>query len=472
MRDWRLTLILASSIVCIALVFAAAGVLLTKYRQQWLGETAASGTIVEEVFSSIRTVMGLNAQSELVSRYDSCLAKAERFANNARLISGALLGAVFAVIYLAIGLGFWMGSRFLVAGKSSYVDVLTIILATVTGIACLGGIVPPLQVFTIATAAGSRLYSTIDRRTPGIASRPSEGKLDNVLGHIELQNVRHIYPSRPDIVVLDNLSLDIEPGKTTAIVGPSGSGKSTIIELLERFYDPIAGDILLDGHKLSELSPNWLRQQISLVQQSPTLFATTIFENIRYGLVGTPHEDASKEDIENRVYDATRVANAHYFITQLPDGYNTLVGEAGVLLSGGQKQRIAIARALISDPRILLLDEARALDSTSESIVQAAIEKASQGRTTIVVAHRLSTVKSADKIIVLSCGQLVEQGTHDFLQDKNGVYSRLAKSQAVNLSEKESLDDENYLEVSIQNAKSVSEETEKEPPPVTGSPFF
>ncbi|OQD88034.1 hypothetical protein PENSOL_c073G04330 [Penicillium solitum] len=473
MRDWRLKLILASSIVCIALVFAAAGVLLTKYRQQWLGETAASGTIVEEVFSSIRTVMGLNAQSELVSRYDSCLAKAERFANNARLISGALLGAVFAVIYLAIGLGFWMGSRFLVAGKSSYVDILTIILATVTGIACLGGIVPPLQVFTIATAAGSRLYSTIDRRTPGIASRRSEGKLDNVLGHIELQNVRHIYPSRPDIVVLDNLSLDIEPGKTTAIVGPSGSGKSTIIELLERFYDPIAGDILLDGHKLSELSPNWLRQQISLVQQSPTLFATTIFENIRYGLVGTPHEDASKEDIENRVYDATRVANAHYFITQLPDGYNTLVGEAGVLLSGGQKQRIAIARALISDPRILLLDEATsALDSTSESIVQAAIEKASQGRTTIVVAHRLSTVKSADKIIVLSCGQLVEQGTHDFLQDKNGVYSRLAKSQAVNLSEKESLDDENYLEVSIQNAKSVSEETEKEPPPVTGSPFL
>ncbi|KAJ5941807.1 ABC transporter sequence [Penicillium verrucosum] len=473
MRDWRLTLILASSIICITLVFAAAGIMLTKYRQQWLGETAASGTIVEEVFSSIRTVVGLNAQSELVARYDGCLAKAERFANNARLISGALLGAVFAVIYLAIGLGFWMGSRFLVAGTSSYVDILTIILATVTGIACLGGIVPPLQVFTIATAAGSRLYSTIDRRPPGTASRPSEGKIDSVLGHIELQNVRHVYPSRPDVVVLDNLSLDIEPGKTTAIVGPSGSGKSTIIELLERFYDPLAGNILLDGHKLSELSPNWLRQQISLVQQSPTLFATTIFENIRYGLIGTPHENASKEDIENIVYDATRVANAHDFITQLPDSYDTLVGEAGVLLSGGQKQRIAIARALISDPRILLLDEATsALDSTSESIVQAAIEKASQGRTTIVVAHRLSTVKSAHKIIVLSGGQLVEQGTHGFLQEKNGVYNRLAKSQAVDLNEKESLEDENYLEVSIQNAKSVSEETEKEPPPVTGSPLF
>ncbi|CAI7672056.1 unnamed protein product [Penicillium viridicatum] len=474
MRDWRLTLILASSIVCITLVFAAAGIMLTKYRQQWLGETAASGTIVEEVFSSIRTVVGLNAQSELVARYDSCLAKAEHFANNARLISGALLGAVFAVIYLAIGLGFWMGSRFLVAGTSSYVDILTIILATVTGIACLGGIVPPLQVFTIATAAGSRLYSTIDRRPSGTASRPSEGKLDSVLGYIELQNVRHIYPSRPDIVVLDNLSLDIEPGKTTAIVGPSGSGKSTIVELLERFYDPVAGDIFLDGHKLSELSPNWLRQQISLVQQSPTLFATTIFENIRHGLVGTPHENASKEDIENIVYDATRIANAHDFITQLPDGYDTLVGEAGVLLSGGQKQRIAIARALVSDPRILLLDEATsALDSTSESIVQAAIEKASQGRTTIVVAHRLSTVKSADKIIVLSDGQLVEQGTHNFLQEKNGVYSRLAKSQAVNLNEKESLDDENYiLDGNFQNSKSVSEETEKEHPPVTGSPLF
>lgn len=194
MRDWRLTLILASSLVCIALVFAAAGIMLTRYRQQWLGETAESGTIVEEVFSSIRTVVGLNAQSELVARYDGSLAKAERFANKARLISGALLGAAFAVIYLAIGLGFWMGSRFLVAGTSSYVDILTIILATVTGIACLGGIVPPLQVFTIATAAGSRLYSTIDRRSPGTAISSSERKLDSVIGHIELQNVRHIYP--------------------------------------------------------------------------------------------------------------------------------------------------------------------------------------------------------------------------------------------------------------------------------------
>ncbi|KAJ5840945.1 ABC transporter sequence [Penicillium rubens] len=475
MRDWRLTLILASSLICIALVFAAAGIMLTKYRQQWLGETAESGTIVEEVFSSIRTVVGLNAQSELVARYDGSLAKAERFANNARLISGALLGAVFAVIYLAIGLGFWMGSRFLVAGTSSYVDVLTIILATVTGIACLGGIVPPLQVFTIATAAGSRLYSTIDRRPSGTANRFSEGSLDSVLGHIELQNVRHIYPSRPDIVVLDNLSLDIEPGKTTAIVGPSGSGKSTIIELLERFYDPVSGDILLDGHKLSELSPNWLRQQISLVQQSPTLFATTIFENIRYGLVGTPDENASRENIENIVYGATRLANAHDFITKLPDGYDTLVGEAGVLLSGGQKQRIAIARALISDPRILLLDEATsALDSMSESIVQAAIEKASQGRTTIVVAHRLSTVKSADKIIVLSGGQLIEQGNHDFLQRLNGVYSRLAKSQAVNLSEKKPPDDDDSLGVPIPHAKSVSVESEKEAPPLVGSggPLF
>jgi ATP-binding cassette subfamily B (MDR/TAP) protein 1 len=473
MRDWRLTLILASSLVCTALVFAAAGIMLTRYRQQWLEETAESGTIVEEVFSSIRTVVGLNAQSELVARYDRSLAKAERFASNARLISGALLGAIFAVIYLAIGLGFWMGSRFLVAGTSSYVDILTIILAIVTGIACLGGIVPPLQVFAIATAAGSRLYSTIDRRSPGTASGSSERQLDSVIGHIELQNVRHIYPSRPDIVVLDNLSLDIEPGKTTAIVGPSGSGKSTIIELLERFYDPIAGDILLDGYKLSELSPKWLRQQISLVQQSPTLFATTIFENIRYGLIGTPHENASEEDVKNAVYDATRVANAHDFITKLPDGYDTLVGEAGVLLSGGQKQRIAIARALISDPRILLLDEATsALDSTSESVVQAAIEKASQGRTTIVVAHRLSTVKSADKIIVLSGGQVVEQGTHNFLQDKNGVYSRLAKSQAVNLNEKESSRDDHSLEVPIYHTDSSHGETEKGPLPVAGSPLL
>ena len=472
-KDWKLTLILASSPVCICIILALSGIVLTKYRQRWLGETAEAGNIAEEVLSSIRTVVGLNAQSQLVSRYDRSLAKAERWAVMSRLISGSVLGSVYAVIYLAIGLGFWMGSRFLVSGSTSYVDILTIILANVTGIACLGGIVPPLQVFAIATAAGSRLYSTIDRMPPGASGPPPTKTLDTVNGRIELMNVKHIYPSRPDITILHNLSMVIEPGKTTAIVGPSGSGKSTIIELIERFYDPIAGQILLDGHRLDDLRLNWLRQHVSLVQQSPTLFATTIFENIRYGLVDTPNDNAPAEKIQELVHDAARTSNAHDFISKLPHGYETLVGEAGVLLSGGQKQRIAIARALVRDPKILLLDEATsALDSTSEAIVQAAIDKASQGRTTVVVAHRLSTIKAADNIVVLAEGRLVEQGTHHDLLKNKGIYANLAESQAVHLEVQECSETDRYFETRSSQAESGHAEKQDATNSFSGEKFL
>ncbi|KAF2443473.1 ABC transporter [Karstenula rhodostoma CBS 690.94] len=468
-RDWKLTLILASSPVCIALVLAFSGVALTKSRERWLGETAGAGTVAEEVFSSIKTVVGLNAQSKLASRYDGFLENAERWATQARTISGALLGAVFAVIYMAIGLGFWMGSRFLVKGTTSYVDILAIILATVTGIACLGSIVPPLQVFAIAAAAGSRLYGTIDRKPQSESTRPSETQLDTVSGHFEFKNVRHIYPSRPEVVVLDNLSMSIEPGKTTAIVGPSGSGKSTIIELLERFYDPLAGEILLDGHSLSGMNPQWLRRHMSLVQQNPTLFDTTIFENVRYGLAGTSYENSSREDVCNLVHEACRTANAHDFISKLPSGYETPVGEAGVMLSGGQRQRISIARALIRNPKILLLDEATsALDSASETVVQAAIERASRGRTTIVVAHRLSTIKNADRIIVLSGGRLVEQGTHNELLELNGTYTKLAHTQTVHINQDthSGMDGTPHI---LDEAESPTVENEKALPPISGT---
>ncbi|ORY03827.1 P-loop containing nucleoside triphosphate hydrolase protein, partial [Clohesyomyces aquaticus] len=393
-HDWRLTLIMSSGPVCIALGLAFGGAIVTKYRQQWLGEIADAGTITEEAFSSIRTLVGLNAQTELSVRYEAMLANSERWANKARTAGGALLGAVYAVVYMSIGLGFWMGSRLLVAGTTSYIDILTIVLAIVTGISALSNVITPLQAFAVATAAGSRLYSTIERMPPESLSRPQGKCLESVTGQIELRKVRHIYPARPEITVLNELDLVIEAGKTTAIVGPSGSGKSTIIELIERFYNPLSGDILLDGHRLQNLEIRWLRQQISLVQQSPTLFATTIFENIRHGLVDTQYENLSNEEVQSLVYKAADTANAHKFITELPDGYDTLVGETGGLLSGGQKQRIAIARALVRNPKILLLDEATsALDSQSEAHVQAAIAKASQGRTTVTVAHRLSTIK-------------------------------------------------------------------------------
>lgn len=238
---------------------------------------------------------------------------------------------------------------------------------------------------------------------------------------IEIKGVTFAYPTRPDIKVMEDFSLDIEVGKTYALVGPSGCGKSTIIQLILRFYDPLSGEVLVGGRDIQELNTRWLRQHIGVVSQEPVLFDTTIAENIKYGKEGATDEEMKAAAIS---------ANAHDFVSKLPDGYNTLVGEAGTQLSGGQKQRIAIARALIQDPNILLLDEATsALDTESESVVQQALDSAREGRTTIIVAHRLSTIQNAHVIASISNGRIVEKGTHLELMDKEGLYFELVTAQ-------------------------------------------
>ncbi len=294
----------------------------------------------------------------------------------------------------------------------------------------IGNNLPHLQAFGGATAAATKVFNTIERQSP-IDPESDKGEIpESFTGNIEFRNIKHIYPSRPDTTVLSDFNLQVPSGKMIALVGASGSGKSTIVGLLERFYLPMEGQIFLDGKDISTLNLTWLRQNMAIVSQEPVLFSMTIYECIAHGLVNTEHANASDEKKMELIERAARIANAHDFISELPEKYQTKVGERGNLISGGQKQRIAIARAVVSDPKILLLDEATAaLDTRSEKAVQEALDRASQGRTTIVIAHRLSTIKSADNIVVMAKGRIIEQGTHDVLISQEGVYASLVQAQ-------------------------------------------
>ncbi|GAQ08512.1 leptomycin B resistance protein pmd1 [Aspergillus lentulus] len=431
-KSWKLALICSATLVALLLIMGGCSTAMLGFNKRALASQGQGASLAEDILDSIRTVVAFDAQETLATKYEKHLKDAERPGMRAQMIFALMVGALLCVMYLNYGLGFWMGSRFLVDDGSHVKagDVLTILMAIILGSYNLGNIAPNTQALSTAVAAATKLYSTIDRQSPLDASLDKGITLGHVRGNIVLQNIRHVYPSRPEVIVAHDLSVYIPAGKTTAFVGPSGSGKSTVIGLIERFYSPVAGNILLDGHDIQHLNLRWLRQQMSLVSQEPRLFAASIAENIRVGLIGSKHEHEPPQQIQKRIEDAARMANAHDFIMALPDGYETNI--AGFSLSGGQKQRIAIARAIVKDPKILLLDEATsALDTKSEGLVQAALDKASQGRTTVVIAHRLSTIKEAHNIVVLNNGCIVEQGSHDRLMDRKGVYYGMVKAQQI-----------------------------------------
>uniref|UniRef100_A0A8V0ZU79 Bile salt export pump n=1 Tax=Gallus gallus TaxID=9031 RepID=A0A8V0ZU79_CHICK len=415
---WKLTLVIIAVSPLIGVGAAVYGLV-----SRELKAYAKAGAVADEVLSSIRTVAAFGGEKKEVERYDKNLVYAQHWGIRKGIIMGLFSGYMWFVIFLCYALAFWYGSK-LVLEEDEYSPgtLLQVFFGVLVGALNLGQASPCLEAFATGRGAAANIFETIDRK-PTIDCMSEEGyKLDKVRGEIEFHNVTFHYPSRPDVKILDNISMVIKTGETTAFVGASGAGKSTIIQLIQRFYDPTDGMITLDGHDIHSLNIQWLRAQIGVVEQEPVLFATTIAENIRYG-----RDDATMED----VIRAAKQANAYKFIMDLPQQFDTHVGEGGSQMSGGQKQRIAIARALVRNPKILLLDMATsALDNESEAIVQEALQKAHLGRTAISIAHRLSAVKAADVIIGFEHGRAVERGTHEELLKRKGVYFMLVTLQS------------------------------------------
>nr|ASM90226.1 ABC transporter ATP-binding protein [Sesuvium portulacastrum] len=419
--SWRLSLAALPTVIILLIPGMIYGKFLMLLSRKSHKEYSKANSIVGEALSSIKTVYSFTAEKTILDKYSFILDRTMKLGLRQGIAKGLALGSTglsFAIwAFLA-----WYASRLVMyhgeTGGRVYAAGITFIMG---GLA-LGSALPEMKYFTEASVAASKIFDRIDR-TPKIDGEDEKGlKLDTIRGEIQFEHVKFIYPSRPDTIILKDFNLQVEAGKTMALVGASGSGKSTAIALLQRFYDVNEGVVKIEGIDIRRLKLKWIRAQMGLVSQDHALFGTSIKENIMYGKL-----DATMDE----VVAAAQAANAHNFIRQLPDGYETKIGERGAFLSGGQKQRIAIARAIIKNPVILLLDEATsALDSESETLVQNALDQASLGRTTLVVAHKLSTVKNADVIAVINSGQIVEIGSHkDLMNETNGHYARLAKMQ-------------------------------------------
>ncbi|KAK4351185.1 hypothetical protein RND71_030498 [Anisodus tanguticus] len=454
--SWRLALVALPTIFLLIIPGLIYGKYLLYLSGKSFKEYSKANAIVEQALSSIKTIYSFTAEKSVIERYSLILDGTIKLGMKQGIAKGLAVGSTglsFAIWALLA----WYGSHLIMHKGESGGRIYAAGVSFVLGGLSLGMALPEVKYFTEASVAASRIFDRIDR-VPEIDGEDTRGLvLENIRGEVEFRNVKFTYPTRPDTVVLKDFNLKIEAGKTVALVGASGSGKSTAIALIQRFYDTNAGAICIDGVEIKSLQLKWLRGKMGLVSQENALFGTTIKENIMFGKV-----DATMDE----VVAAAMTANAHNFITQLPEGYETKIGERGALLSGGQKQRIAIARAIIKNPVILLLDEATsALDSESEKLVQNALDQAIVGRTTLVVAHKLSTVRNADLIGVVSSGCINELGSHNELMEKNEQYARLAKLQR----QFSSIDQEQSVEPRI---SSVARSSAGRSPAIIASPLL
>ncbi|KAF2259743.1 leptomycin B resistance protein pmd1 [Lojkania enalia] len=477
-KDARLAGMLVSLIPAFLFMNVIGGHYVQKYTSQMSNHFSSASAIASEGLSHVGLVHALGASVRLEEKFEGHLTEARREGIRKALAVAVQAGLLYFIAFSANALAYWQGSKRvantveLENGGATIGDTYTVIFILVDGAIVLSQVAPLLPLFGSAFVAFERLKKDIDHQ-PIIDSTSEVGqKPINVAGTVEFRNVSFTYPSRPEHSVLNKISFRCEAGELTAIVGLSGSGKSTIAGLMTRFYDPQSGTISLDGYDLPCLNVHFLRGLMSLVPQEPSLLDRSIFENIALGLVSSPShshlermllsgvlsriakearegEDipklAQKEgpealEIVRLVQTATDLADASNFIERLEYGLATLVGSSGSLISGGQKQRIALARALVRDPKILILDEATAaLDSASELRIQAAIDQASKGRTVIAIAHRLSTIKAASKIIVMRTGEIIESGTHEELVALDGAYADMVRLQSVKSSDHENI---------------------------------